>query len=333
MKFKGFAILMVACLALGALSFDAAAQPVTPGQCLLFPYFNTTAGANFSVITVTNTGPTAQWVCMRFIDGDACLPVFTLWENLAPNDTYTFIDRAYFPPPGRRGLMYAYVCQDNGDLNEITTPYNNLVGQELVFTQWYGQWQPAIVSYGMNAVPFQGLAPDGNAQLLLNGTEYSVGPQTSIFPRFFGQIPGFFESFVLIVKLSGSGSQELLDLNTTIFNDSGLWQFAIRQLYDCWHFEGLTSFSGNAALDTWLASLPTSDPLELWDGNPVPTDYHKKTGWMSLTGLGTLNVNSQVYTAPASCLAVLIEGIGGNAAASLPFTIDTGTTGNLWIIP
>jgi hypothetical protein len=321
MKFKGLAILIVACLALGMLGYDASADGREPASCLLFPYYNTQP-QNFAVITITNTCIDLDDVYVRlvWVDNVVCTPE-DQWIKLTCGDTYTFIDWAQ-NPQSESGFMYAYAVEGFGSTKEID--YDYLIGQELIFATW----DPQLVSYGINAVPFEALAVDGDGLLKLDGSEFEAAPRQVYFPRFFGQ-DGAFASAVILINLTG-GQWFWQQANVLVWNDNEQ-PFSTTVYFPCWEFLPLTEVSG-ATYEDFLLST-NHNPLELWDGNNNPLVPHKKTGWIWFEGDWAWNPQTTFTIDNPSLYAVLVENVGGISAADLPWEFeDPGTYNNaaLW---
>lgn len=327
MKFKGLAILTVACLALGMLSFDASADGREPASCLLFPYYSTTQ-QGFAVITITNTCVDLDDVYVRlvWVDNVTCTPE-DQWIKLTCGDTYTFIDWAQNPESNTSGFMYAYAVEGIGSTKEIDFDY--LIGQELVFQQWVGPQQNPIVSYGINAVPYEALAPDGDGLLKLDGAEFEGAPSEVYFPRFFGQQGQVFQSAVILINLTG-GQWFWQQANVLVYNDNEQ-SFSTTVYFPCWAFVPLTAISG-ATTEQFLLTT-NHNPLELWDGDPNPLNNHKKTGWIYFQGDWAWNPQTTFTIDNPSLYAVLVETVGGISAADLPWEVeDTAVYNNaaLW---
>jgi hypothetical protein len=307
MKIKGIAVLALLSVLAGSLALDASASSGRdPAACLLFPYYNTNDG-NLAVLTITNVSPETVVVRIVWIDEEDCTPE-DVWITLTGNDTFTFLDEA-MNPEGERGFMYAYVVEGTGSPAEN----NCLVGQELVFSVW-NPTDP-VLHYGVNAVGFKALQVDPDQKIHLDGVEYSLAPKTLIFPRFFGQQPGVFESYVILINLTGGKFFEVKS-SVLVYNDNEYsWSTSVE--FPCFWYGSLTDIS-NATLETFLLSS-LHDPLEIWDGNPNPNDPHKKTGWMRITGKSAYYLNTQIDK--ASVFGVLIEKVGPIYGASLPWQI------------
>jgi hypothetical protein len=321
MKFKGLAILTVACLVLGVLSYDASADGREPASCLLFPYFNTSP-TNLAVMTITNTNLDMDDVAIRlvWVDNVHCTPE-DQWITLTPGDTFSFLDSA-MNPQGETGFMYAYAVQAVGSTKEIDFDY--LIGQELIFATW----TPAVVTYGINAVPFEALNVDGNGLLKLDGAEFEAAPSEVFFPRFFGQQQPF-SSAAILINLTG-GQWFWQQANVLVYNDNEQ-SFSSTVYFPCWCFMPLTQISA-ATTETFLLST-NHDPLELWDGNNNPLAPHKKTGWIHFQGDWAWNPQTTFTIDNPSLYAVLVESVGGISAADLPWEVeDTATyiNASLW---
>jgi hypothetical protein len=310
MKLKVIGVFALLCLALGALPIDASADGRTPGACLLFPYYNTNKG-NLAVITITNSCKDDVVVRLVWIDEDYCSPE-DQWIKLTGYDTFSFLDSA-MNPEGERGFMYAYVVDEYGSKAEVAT--NCLIGQEYIFAQWIKPESGAIVDYGINALSFYATTVDGDGMLLLDGSEYDLAPKTLLFPRFFGQDKGFSSQMVLINLTGGKFFKATAEV--LVYNDNEqAWSSTIE--FPCFWIGALEKVSA-AVTEEWLMNS-FHNPLELWDGNGNPKADHKKTGWISITGDFAYS-DFGGFKEKASLYGYLVEKIGGNYAADLPFEV------------
>lgn len=322
MRFKGIAILAVACVALGVLSYDASADGRNPASCLLYPYFNTNPG-NLAVITVTNTCPDTVHLRIVFISEDNdCMPK-DYWRTLTGYDTFTFIDSGLNQKP-MTGFLYIYVVEAYGSKAEKEA--DCLIGQEFVFGQWF-PLQP-LVNMGINAVSFevvQGVNGDGKLQL--DGVEYDQAPSAVMFPRYFGQIPPLFQSFLILINLTGGKYYEA-NIGFRIWDDSE-HEFSDQIQIPCFWFGPLLTAVPDVT--EGHLQLTSTDLDELYDGNPPPPvgPPHKKTGWMWVYGINShyfINNfdNPGIY-------GVLVEQIGAGFGGDLPWEVF-GTVNNamLW---
>jgi hypothetical protein len=308
---KGIVILALVCVALGAFAFSADAGACrNPASLLLFPYYNTNQG-NLAVITITNTCPDTVYVRLVWIDEDDCTPE-DQWITLTGYDTFSFIDSA-MNPESERGFMYAYVVDAIGSVKEADM--DCLIGQEFIFGVWEFPDGKSVVDYGINAVAFQALSLVADGKLHLDGVEYTAAPKTIYFPRFFGQDNGFY-SEVIFINLTGGKFYNAF-VNLLVYNDNE-YSTSTTFEFPCFWFGPLTDVSGS----TWESFLVNTkhDPLELWDGNANAKDKHKKTGWIEITGDYAYYFINQIDN--ASVYAVLIEQIGNNFAADLPWQIE-----------
>jgi hypothetical protein len=321
MKQKGILLVAVFCLALGVFSYDAVAGGRNPGSCLLFPYFNTYPG-NLACMTITNTGEEDVAIRLVWIDCCFCSPE-DQWIELTAGDTFTFLDYA-MNPESEMGFMYAYAVESVGSTFE--KDFDFLIGQEFIFNTWALQYKE--VSYGINAVPFMALSITADGLLRLDGTEYEAAPSEIFFPRFFGQDNYMFFSRVILISLTG-GQFFQQQANVLVYNDNEQ-AFSSTVLFPCWALLNLTEVSGATSEINLLSS--NHDPLEVWDGNPLPTG-HKKSGWIKFMGDWAWNATTTFVIDNPSMYAVLLESVGGHAAADLPWQVeDAGTFDNavLW---
>jgi hypothetical protein len=310
MKFKGIAILAVACLALGMLSYDASADGRNPGSCLLFPNYNTGTDS-IAVLTITNTGDETVALRLVWIDKEECTPE-DQWIELTAGDTFTFLDEAMNPEKDEQGFMYAYVVESIG--SRLEADYDYLIGQELLFQIW-----PGSVTYGINAVAFEALSLVADGDLHLDGTEYEAAPSEIFFPRFFGQ-NGIVAAVSKVIFINLTGGQHFeQQANVLVWNDNEQ-AFSSTVYFPCWDEIYLVDVSG-ATTEAHLLSS-NHDPLELWDGNNNPLIPHVKTGWIEFMGDWSWNPQTSFYIQNPSLYAVLVEKIGPLSAADLPWQVE-----------
>lgn len=311
MKFKGIAILALACVAFGAIAVDASADGRDAASCLLYPYFNTNGGA-FAVITVTNTCSEEINVRIVFIsDDNDCLPK-DYWRTLTGYDTFTFLDYA-LNQKAQTGFLYIYVVENYGSKAE--KEMDCLIGQEFIFENWGPGGVGAVVNFGVNAVSFEVVnGVDGNGKLQLDGNEYDQAPSAIRFPRYFGQDIGFFESKLILINLTGGKYYEA-NIGVRIWDDSE-HEFSDQLQIPCFWYDYLY----NALPDTNEVHLQgtSTDLDEIFDGTP-PTQVHKKSGWMELYGINAhyfINNfdNPGIY-------GLLVEKVGPGYAADLPWEV------------
>lgn len=327
MRLKGLAILVVAFLAVGMLSYDASADGRNPGSCLLYPYYNTGVG-NLAVMTITNTGDQDVVVRLVWVDSTFCSPE-DQWIELTPGDTFSFVDGAMNPQPNELGFMYAYAVDALGSINEID--YDYLIGQEIVFATWN---PPTLIQWAVNAVAFNALAvvPDGD--LHLDGTEYDAAPKCIYFPRFFGQstpnVVTPFLSYVIFINLTG-GQWFLQQANVLVYNDNEQ-AFSSTVNFPCWLLTPLVNVSF-ATTQQFLLST-NHDIHEIWDGIPgvpPPAPQKQKAGWIEFVGQWAWNPTTSFYIENPSLYAVLIETLGGFfglSGADLPWQTEDSAVYN-----
>ena len=309
---------MLFCFVFGIIATDAwAGSTREPAACLLFPYFNTNPD-NLAVFSITNVGSDPVSVRLVWIDEEDCSPE-DQWIQLSGNDTFTFLDQA-MNPEGEQGFMYAYVYEGSGSPANA----NCLVGQEIII----GTWDPQnpLIQYGINAVGFQAINVVADQKLHLDGVEYSLAPKSVIFPRFFGQDQVFLSKVILINLTGGKFFTARASIMTYNDNESG---FSSSVEFPCFWFGNLVDLS-SATKESFLQNT-NHDPLEIWDGNSNPNAYHKKTGWMKITGKSAYYLMTDIEY--ASSYAVLVEEIETIFAGSLPWQINDPvkyTNGMLW---
>jgi hypothetical protein len=316
MKFKGLAVLALAFLVVGAITYDASASACrNPGSLLLFPKFQTDA-KNLSVITITNTGPEDIIIRIVWVVFDDeyyhCVP-FDTWVELTRMDTFTFMDDALFFE-NARGFSYAYVVDDY--FSEAEQDYDYLIGQEIVWSN-SGDSPDYVVNWGANAVAFEALDVNGDGLLELDGEEYTLAPSKLFFPRFFGQpsdnYPDHpFRSFLVFVNLTG-GKFFGVTTKMMVFNDNEI-PYSVTKQFPCWYWTKLKYVSGVFENEYLMGTDHDED-------EPVGFADYTETGWFHMYGLQAYY--DTVTISNPSIYAVLIETVGGEfGAADLPWQVE-----------
>jgi hypothetical protein len=318
MRFKGLAILALACLSLGALSFDAQANTQEPSSVLLFPYYNTNPG-NFTFITITNTCTSVDPITVRivFVDDVECTPE-DVWVELTGKDTYTFLANAVNPEL-EQGFLYAYVVDPADPLLVNELAMDCLIGQEYVIGNF---GTGAVANFAINAVGFKtgtgAITADG--KLHLDGVEFELAPYMVYFPRFFGQDANFI-SFVILINLTG-GKYFIHGADLRVYNDNEQgWSSHIQ--FPCFVFLPLVNVS-NAVTENWLDNS-NNDPDE------IVGLTGKESGWIEFTGGEASYFITDIPN--ASLYAVLIEEVATFYGADLPWALTDATdyiNGMLW---
>jgi hypothetical protein len=330
MKFKGLAVLALAFLIVGGLTYDASASACrNPASLLFFPNFQTDS-KHLSVITITNTGPDEVYVRIVWVSreeaplGYHCVPADT-WVLLTPMDTFTFLDDALFFESAQ-GFSYVYAV--DGPFSEAEIDYDYLIGQELVWSTDEGDAPQYVVHFAINAVAFQALDVNGDGLLELDGVEYTLAPAKLFFPRFFGQ-PDLganghpFRSWLIFVNLTG-GKFFSVTTKFLIFNDNEKPYSKTKQ-FPCWYRSYLNEVSG-VFENSFLVDTDHDED------EPVGFEDLIETGWFYMYGeqayYDTLTIdNPSIY-------AVLVEAIGKEfGSADLPWSIEDPDYDNasLWL--
>jgi hypothetical protein len=326
-------LLVVGCVAFGALSYDAFAGGQNPSQILLFPTYTTDNG-DFCIITITNTATGTEdqgvWVRLVWIDGGEwdefpgvkCTPEDS-WIYLTPRDTFTFVD-GYVNPESEEGFLYAYVVTSdevNSKKPEADPIKGNvLIGQELIFEgNARDEDNNLMVSYGLNAYGFKNLDGPGadytDEYLFLDGNEFELAPHCVYFPRFFGQKGRMWDSDVILINLTGGRHFTAL-ADVLVYNDNEI-PFSTTIEFDCYDNVDIDDIS-NAVDNNFLRGTDNDED--------EPVDGYKgvlgkvETGWMMFESVYATNTFLTKTLDHAAMLAVLIEEVGGSyAAADLPW--------------
>jgi hypothetical protein len=278
-------------------------------------------------MTITNTSGDEVWVHLVWVPEKTCSPN-NLWIYLSGNDTFTFLDKALGFQNNTRGFLYAKAVMGIGnDEKYVKRDFNYLIGQELLFMDNpESQIEKKVVTFGVNAVPFQAINVPGTETGVahLDGSEYVLAPKTVYFPRFFGQPDykgpsSYFFSNVILVNLTG-GMRFTTSANIAVYNDDERHLSEFTDL-DCWALKPLNHLSDdtNATWDSYLKSISNADD------EPYGFEDFVETGWISITGFEAWNkLNPQILTTEPSLYAVLVETLGHEtfAAADLPWQIE-----------
>lgn len=317
-------LLLLAALTLAA---PAPAQGVlqAPGSLLLFSEFDSRPGHD-TLLTVTNTNRdfTASGaglagsvrVMFLYIDASTCLE-FNRTHVLTPGDTVTVLASVHNPSM-QRGYVYAMALAPSGFQPAIA--WNWLVGTSIV-TDGLGAFSYSVdpFTFRAGAALPEGALTDLDSDGLqdLDGLEYQQTPDRLLFPRFTGQDATHTSELVLL-NLSGAREFDAV-VNLLIYNDNSE-AFSQQFLFRCWSKTPLST----VALTTTNAFLQQSTqhaPLE-----PVGAAGHE-TGWFSVDGSTAFSDACQLND-PA-ILGILIESLGADAHASLPFASGSQANGNL----
>ena len=283
-----------------------------PGSLLLYPEFDSSPGT-FTILTVTNvdTVETNDAIDVEFVyvDGENC-EEFNRTETLTPGDTFTCLADAH-NPNATRGYVFVFAKEFVGQPQNGDPKTHNYLTGNVITCDGFDAWEFSMNPFSFKGSPQGGEQNNGDADLLLNGQEYSGVSQDIIIPRFFGQGQGRRSELILLDLTGGPGFSTTVDF--LIWNDNEE-VFSSEYTFDCWERERLKDISGifkNGFLKHWT----NNDPDELL-GAP-----HVETGWMHIHGHLTQDQNDTVLD-PAVC-AVLIENlVGGDVSlglADLPF--------------
>jgi hypothetical protein len=340
-------LLVVGCVAFGALSYDALAGGQNPSQILLFPTYSTDNG-DFAIITITNTATGTEeegvWVRLVWIDGGEwddfpavkCTPEDS-WVYLTPRDTFTFVD-GYVNPESEEGFLYAYVVvsdEVNSKKPETDPATGNvLIGQELIFEgNSRDNDEKLMVAYGINAYGFKNLGGvNDDEYLFLDDVEFELAPHCVYFPRFFGQSGRGWDSDVILINLTGGRHFTAL-ADVLVYNDNEV-PFSTTVEFDCYDYLDIDEISN--AVDNGFLRGTDHDEDEPVDGGAPDKGIlgKRETGWMMFESVYATNTFLTTTIDGAAMLAVLIEMIGGGyyAAADLPWIETDGNYDNaaLW---
>lgn len=283
-----------------------------PGSLLLYPEFDNREGT-FTILTVTNVDivETNDPIDVEFVyvGGDDCQE-FNRTETLTPGDTFTCLADVHNPEDDN-GYVFVYAKEWVGQpQNGSPKTHNYLIGN-VITCDGFDTWEFSMNPFSFEGSPIGGEQNNGDADLLLDGQEYSGVSQDIIIPRFFGQTASRRSELILLDLTGGPGFSTTVDF--LIWNDNEEI-FSSEYTFDCWEREKLKNISGifkNHFLKNWT----NDDPDELLGASQV------ETGWMHIHGHLTQDMNDTTPD-PAVC-AVLIESFHGHSSdvglADLPF--------------
>ena len=287
-----------------------------PGSLLVFPEIDARPG-RMTFLTVTNTNGASNGsvsVHYNYVDKTTCLKQDAI-ALLTPFDTLTVMTGAHAPST-KQGFCYAYAR-----FGGTAISFNHLVGSLIVLDG------VQTSEYGMNAMVFQALAPqgmntdaDGDGIRDLDGIEYEAAPDLIAIPRFLGQLaPPHDDRFgadLVLVGMVGTRFQTSLDF--LIFNDNEE-VFSGSYTFGCWDKVPLLSISGVFG-NEFLKNFTNHNPNEII-GLP-----NIESGWILIDG--GVAVSPTTTVVDPAFLAVLVER-GRLSSAALPFTLGEQTNGGL----
>jgi len=318
MTSKLFASLALAGVVGLSLNANAGGLAV-PGSLLVFPCFDSFRGAK-SLVTVTNTNTDSESGNIKieyvYINGYNCLET-NRTRTLTPGDTITVVPAAD-NPNYQQG--YLYVFAKNATTGKAMS-FNHLVGATLTLAAEDAK------DYALAPVVYEAVGADGadtdadnDGRRDLDGTEYEQVADELVIPRFLGQ--GYFnagntlnngsaDSKLVLINMSGGQAFEAF-VDMLAWNDNEE-PFSANYNFRCWVKVPLLQISGIFSNDFLLSTNHALN--EVYVGSTgVP---QVETGWLWIDG-ALANSSAATIDDPA-ILAALIETIGGDAGAELPF--------------
>ncbi len=307
-----------AALIFGAFAPEALADGRKTGSVLFYPVHRSgTFGANpdnwFTIVSVTNTatqpdGPQTlggstnvhfEYVNVQPNPGGATNPldkflplgctIFDRIEFLTPADTLSVLTTCHnaAAAPGQEG--YVVVSAENPALSPGNAwEHDYLMGSSMVLSA-------SGVSYIVNAIPFEGIAP-GHHGSLTNGSF----PYTLCFDGTSGNYEKAPNTLMTDFVAAANSQLALINLTGGPFIENRLY-FAVYNdneqplsatvNFRCWFDQPLSCVNPLFAED-WLAALP-NDPDELDITCDGVGDI--ETGWMSIQSTGTFFSGGQPF--------------------------------------
>ncbi len=285
----------------------------SPGSLLLYPEFDSRPGT-VCITTVSNTNLAEIDVEYVYIDGDQCLE-FNRTETLTGNDTLSLLASAHNP---NQAYGYFYIFAKD-PTSGAPIQHDALMGQILVLNGF------EAFEYSVNALSLQALATgattdlDGDGVRDLDGLEYTMAPAEILVPRFLGQSgPGLINSELVLLALTG-GPEFTTWIDFLIYNDNEE-EFSTSHSFHCWERINLLDIS-NVFSNAFLAGSTNHAPNEILGLGEL------EAGWFRIDG--ALAQSSTTSIEDPAVWAVLIERLGGFAAADLPFELCSQANGDL----
>lgn len=332
MTSKLFASLALAGSAVLGLSLNAAAGLQTPSSLLVYPCYDNTRGTE-TLITVTNTNLDQATgtidVEFVYINGDNCLET-NRTRRLTPGDTLTVV-ASVDNPNADRG--YVYVFAKKSGVGAVS--YNHLIGASLTFSGSDSKdFELAPICFKGVPAELAATDVDSDGRRDLNGAEYSQAPDQLAFARFLGQrqsaqqednLMNGAKSQLVLINLAGARFQAVVDF--LVWNDNEE-VFSAQKSLDCWDRINLADINGVFTND-FLKNNTNQNPNEIYTGNsPSFSGGHvPESGWFWMDG-NIANSSADVVQDPA-ILAALIEVVGGDGGAQLPWQLGEQSNGDL----
>jgi len=293
-RFMSTVAVTTAVVALMFATAPAFAQPLhlQKGSVLVFPVFDTTAGAG-TIVCVTNTN-TSRIYCpntdflsgdvvlhYQYIDGEFCLE-FDRYEYLSPGDTLCLIVNEHNPESKEGFLVVSAV--DPSDFS-ARIDFDYLIGSAMV-VQSDLNFMWAYTPYAFRALPQVGdpgecdiHTTDGDADgaIDFDGVEYDLFPAEIFIDSFFEETGNFTN---LLTLMSTSGQDYINEVDFLFWNNiEGKYSRTFK--FVCWWTGPLSEISliakdlgglegeiGKPVETGWVA-IKGSRILDL-AGNPVP---------------------------------------------------------------
>jgi len=312
------------------LSLNASASGLAqPGSLLIFPSFDSFRGAK-SLVTVTNTNTDSASGNVKieyvYINGANCLET-NRTRTLTPGDTITIVPAAD-NPNYQSGYLYVFA---KNNTTGAAMSFNHLVGASLTLAAEDSK-DYALAPVVYKAIPAEGANTDldSDGRRDLNGLEYEQVADELVIPRFLGQAAygeetalndGTAESRLVLINLSG-GSAFTAVVDMLAWNDNEE-AFSTNYEFKCWARVKLADISGIFLNDFLLTTNHNTN--EIFVGNSGVPEI--ETGWLWING-AIANSTAAIYNDPA-ILAALIEAVGGDSGAELPFGLGEQDNGDL----
>lgn len=308
---RHLALAPAALAAISALAMGYDSSP--PGSLVIYPEYDNSAGVH-TLLTLTNVSDTESTrVLFVYVDGDDC-HVSDRAHTLTPNDTLTVLTR-FHTPDGGRGFVYATAINASDD----RISFNYLVGTTKRVDGVTGS------HYSLKPFVYQSYLPVGastdlnqNGLIDMDEAEYEAVPGEHVVPSFIGQRPGFFESELILIGLSG-GAQFQTRVELVIYNDNEQ-QFSSTYAFRCWEKAPIEQVS--PAFRTSFLYFTDHDPNEVI-GSPTI-----ETGWFRIWGKVASSTTTTI--ADPAILVAFVESIHDDSSGDIPFGQGLNVNAKLW---
>lgn len=285
-----------------------------PGSLLIFSEFDNREGA-LTLLTVTNSNELRS-VDLRFtyVSAETCERFIKL-ESLDPADQISLFTNVHHPEGGW-GYVIVEACEGVRPIR-----FDWLVGTQSSLSAMNGlRYSLEPFAFRAGAQLAQGDLTDLDSDGLrdFDGREYELLPNRLLFPRYFAQTPGWYDTDLILISLTGA-ADFIVDVRFLSFNDNSE-NFTSTSTFTCWQRRSLWDHSA-LFRDSFVGST-NHDPNEVL-GMP-----NLEAGWFQLEGFRADSL-TQSIDRPAVLAALVTEFKNGSTYATLPFEWGTRPGGAL----